>query len=214
MDKTEKETIVKRYQDRLKQHGEGVKALSSGNTDRQKMRFFHLSQIGLLEGKTILDFGCGLADFYEFLKNELKINVKYYGVDIVPDFIEIAAAKYPEANFTNEDILETDFLEKNKFDYIFCSQVFNNRYTAGNNVEFSEKVMGKLFAACKEGLAMDFITNYVDFQEPHLFYYSPESMYSMAKKCTKRVTLKSDYPAYEFMVFLYKDFEGWAKSKN
>jgi SAM-dependent methyltransferase len=214
MDKVEKESITKRYQERLKIHGEGVKALSSGNTSRQHTRFLNLCQIGSLENKTILDFGCGLADFYEFLKVEMKINVHYCGVDIVPEFIDIASKKFPEARFTTEDILETDFLDKNKFDFIFCSQVFNNRYANSNNMEFAANAMLKLNASCNEGLAMDFITSYVDFEEPHLFYYSPEKMYSIAKKLTKSVVLKSDYPLFEFMLFIYKDFPGWSKSKN
>ena len=211
MDKIDKDSIIKRYQDRLKLHGEGVKALSSGNANRQQIRFFNLCQVGNLENKTVLDFGCGLADFYEFLKVEMKINVDYCGVDIVPEFIEISAKKYPEARFTTEDILETDFLDKNKFDYIFCSQVFNNRYAKNDNLEFAKKVMFKLQASCNEGLAMDFITSYVDFEEPHLFYYPPELMYSEAKKLTKSVTLKSDYPLFEFMLFIYKDFPRWSK---
>ena len=155
MDKIEKESITKRYQERLKIHGEGVKALSSGNTSRQYTRYFNLCQIGSLENKTILDFGCGLADFYEFIKLEMKINVHYCGVDIVPEFIDIASKKFPEARFTTEDILETDFLDKNKFDFIFCSQVFNNRYANGNNMEFAANVMANLIDIKGNGLPID-----------------------------------------------------------
>ncbi|MBC7427486.1 MAG: class I SAM-dependent methyltransferase [Bacteriovorax sp.] len=213
MDKLDKDIIIKRYQERLKAHGVGVKALSSGNAERQYIRFSHLCKIGDLENKKILDFGCGLSDFYDFIKNELKINVEYFGIDIVPEFIEISKQRYPECQFSEEDILESNFLETHKFDYIFCSQVFNNKYVSMDNMAFVEKVMGKLFSACNDGLALDFITDYVDFQEPHLNYYSPEKIYSLSKKLTKRVTLKSDYPLYEFMIFNYKDFTGWGKSK-
>lgn len=214
MDENEKNIIVKRYQERLRLHGEGVKALSSGNTERQRVRFSNLTMIGDLEGKSVLDFGCGLSDFYDYLKNDLGLNIQYHGVDIVPEFVESSKKRFPECSFTGENILTSDFLKTNKFDYIFCSQVFNNKYQKMDNMAFVQEVMEKLHGACNEGLAMDFITDYVDFKEDHLNYYSPEKMYSMSKKFSKRVTLKSDYPLYEFMIFAYKDFTGWGKSKN
>jgi hypothetical protein len=55
------------------------------------------------------------------------------------------------------------------------------------------------------------MTAYVDFQEPRLFYYHPEEIFRYAKSLTKRVTLRHDYPAYEFAIFLYQDFTGWRK---
>ncbi len=214
MDTDDKKIIIKRYQERLSQHGQSVKALSSGNNERQFLRFANLCQVGDLEGKKILDFGCGMGDFLHFLKHELKINVNYTGVDIVPEFIQIAKERFPDQQFTTEDVLKTDFFKTNKFDYIFCSQVFNNKYLNTDPIVFVQEVMGILYSASNEAVVMDFVTDYVDFKEDHLNYYSPENIFSLAKKLTKRVTLKNDYPLFEFMIFAYKDFRGWGTSKK
>ena len=214
MDSKDKNIIISRYQNRLKEHGSGVKALSSGTPERQKLRFSHMSEIGDLQGKSILDFGCGLGDFYKYLSDDLGLSVAYTGVDIVSDFIKISKTTFPKAEWVCDDILSSDFLKSRKFDYIFCSQVFNNKYENTDNLNFVKKASETLFQAAKEGLCMDFLTSYVDFEEPHLHYYSPEELYSHVKSFTKRVVLKSDYPLYEFMLFCYPDFKGWSKSKN
>lgn len=208
MNDQEKKEMIARYQDRLNEFGPTVQALSSGNSERQKIRFENLIQIGSLNGSTILDFGCGLADFYSFLISE-GFDIKYTGVDLVPEFISSCKLKFKDANFVCEDIFETDFLNKNKFDYIFASQVFNRKLRDSNNLDYAKKSIVSLLNSAKKGIAIDFLTDYVDFKENHLFYYSPEELYSFAKSLSKRVTLKSDYPLYEFTLFIYSDFKGW-----
>ena len=61
-------------------------------------------------------------------------------------------------------------------------------------------------------LAIDFVTNYVDFKEDYLIYHSPEAMFRLAKSLTKRVVLRHDYPLYEFCLYLYPDFHAWGRT--
>ena len=74
--------------------------------------------------------------------------------------------------------------------------------------------MSICFNACSEGFAIDMLTSYVDYKEEHLYYYSPEQLFSYAKTLTKRVALRHDYPAYEFALLLHKDFCGWKENGN
>jgi ubiquinone/menaquinone biosynthesis C-methylase UbiE len=210
MHSKDKNIIVKRYQDRFTQHGNSINALSSGIKERQDIRFAVHQQLGSLSGKKILDVGCGFADFYQYLLDNTQESFDYTGVDIVPEFIHESKKKYPEASFYCEDIFKTDFLAQHKFDYIFCSQVINNKFEFTDNLTFAQQMIEKLYSNAKYGVAIDFLTSYVDFQEAHLFYYPPESLFSYAKSLTKKVVLRHDYPLYEFTLFLYPDFTGWS----
>lgn len=210
MHSKDKDIIVKRYQDRFNQHGNSINALSSGIKTRQDIRFAIHQQLGSLAGKKILDVGCGFADFYKYLLEHTQESFDYTGVDIVPEFIEESRKKHSEASFYCENIFETDFLERYQFDYIFCSQVFNNNFEFTDNLAFTKKVIEKLYKNAHCGVAIDFLTSYVDFQESHLFYYPPEELFSYAKSLTKKVVLRHDYPLYEFTLFLYPDFKGWS----
>jgi SAM-dependent methyltransferase len=211
MHKKDKALIIKRYQNRFIEHGNSITALSSGIKERQSIRFSLLQQIGDLSGMSILDVGCGFADFYQHLISS-GCKVKYTGVDIVPEFIKENEKSFPDGNFYCEDIFESKFLVNNKFDYIICSQVFNNKLEFTDNNELVKKVISQLYASANCGLAIDFVTSYVDFKEDRLFYYSPEELFSFAKSLTKKVILRHDYPLFEFCLFIYPDFKGWSEN--
>lgn len=208
MNENDKLSITSRYRERLKQHGPGIQALASGTTERRAIRFGVLSSIGDLQGASVLDLGCGLADFYAYLK-ECGIEVRYTGYDITPEFIGLAKERYPEAHFEVRDIQAEGIPER--FDYIISSQTFNNRFAHEDNLRLMQDVLRLCYEASDKGVAIDMLTSYVDFHEEHLFYYSPEEIFRHAKSLTKRVTLRHDYPLYEFAILLYKDFTGWKK---
>ena len=208
MNEADKAEIKSRYRDRLKQHGAGIQALASGTPERQQTRFGVLAEIGDLEGASVLDLGCGFADFHQYLLNQ-GIQSRYTGYDICPEFVELAAERFPESRFEVRDVQVDGIPEK--FDYIICSQTFNNRLAHEDNLKLMQDVLRISYEASEKGVAMDMLTSYVDFREDRLFYYSPEEIFRFSKTLTKRVTLRHDYPLFEFAVYLYKDFAGWKK---
>jgi SAM-dependent methyltransferase len=86
----------------------------------QNVRFKILLDIGIKDGDTILDFGCGLGDLYGYL-TEYNYKVNYLGVDICDFLIEGAKNKYPSGNFlTINNLSEIDL----NFDWFISSGVF------------------------------------------------------------------------------------------
>lgn len=209
MNRKDKERIIQRYEDRLEAHGENIRALASGTPERRRTRFRILAEVGRLDGSKLLDLGCGLGDFYAFL-NEQEIDAEYVGYDINPELIDRADDRFPDARFEVRDVQEDGIPEQ--FDFAVCSQTFNNRLQHGHNVEVVQDVLRRLHEATRLGVAMDFLTTYVDFEEDHLYYYDPGKIFAYCKELTKRVTLRHDYPLFEFTIYLYPDFEGWRNS--
>ena len=207
MDEKDKQLINERYNQRFGNYGANIKALASGNIERQKIRFNVITQVGITNNSTVLDIGCGFADYYDYLKQE-GIQIQYTGYDINSNFIKICRKRYPEASFEITDIQNMTLT--NKYDYVISSQVFNNKLVKDDNEEIIRDVIKKSYEICTKGVAIDMLTKYVDFMKDGLYYYSPEEIFKFCKTLTKRVVLRHDYPLYEFMIYLYKDFKGWA----
>lgn len=202
-----KESTAAWYRQRLEQHGQGIKALSSGTEERRAIRFQVLSEVGIHAGASVLDVGCGFADFYAYLK-ERGIEVSYSGVDLVAELVQRARRSHPGLDARVRD-LQSDPIEPQSYDFVVCSQTFNLRFGDDPQLSLVQDMMRRMFGIARKGLAIDFVTDQVDFRESYLKYYSPEAMFGFAKSLTKRVLLRHDHPLYEFCLYLYPDFAGW-----
>ena len=201
-----KDEIVKRYQRRISEHGETFLSLGSGSKEHQNIRF-NILKDKIKNNYSILDVGCGLGDFYNYLIQN-DIHVDYYGVDLVPEFINQAKKTYPGVKFEVRDILENSF-DNDSFDVVVCSQVLNYNLSDESNIDNAKLMIKQMHAISRVHLVCDFVTDYVDYKDDHLFYYKPEEIFSFCKTLSKRVDLIHSYPLFEFCVFLYTDFRGW-----
>jgi SAM-dependent methyltransferase len=211
MNEIDKQKIIERYNLRLQKFGTSIEALASGVEERRQLRFNILFECGIKPGDHILDLGCGFGDFYYFLENRLgKNNFKYTGIDINPNLIEIAKKNIPKAEFLVHDITTNSL--SSIYNFVVSTSCFNLKLENEDNYLFAQRILESAYNISTEGVAIDFLTSYVDFQGvTEAFYYSPETILSISKKITKRVAVRHDYQLFEFCIYLYKDFEGWKK---
>ena len=209
MNSNDKKRIIERYNKRLQDHGFSIDSLASGNEERRNERFKILAEIGIQSGDTILDLGCGFGDLQKYLlKNDIK--VKYIGIDINEEIIKIAKKENSVLDVRVLDILNENFNEP--VDYIVSTSSFNNKLNEESNYDFVDKLLKKCYSIAKKGVAIDFLSSYVDYRvDDDVFYYEPEQLFSRAKKITKRVCIRHDYKLFEFCLYMYPDFEGWKK---
>lgn len=208
MNDIDKQSIIKRYNDRIEKYGYNLAGMASGTEDRRKLRFQILSEIGIKNGDSVLDLGCGFGDFSDYLSNQ-KLLVDYTGYDINPLIIGEATKRFPNDTFAVKDVIHEDFPE---FDYIVSTSCFNLPLKTQDNYDFVLELLTTCYQHARKGVAIDFISSYVDFTHPDAFHYEPEKVFTIAKSLTKRVCLRHDYPLFEFAIYLYKDFQGWGKT--
>jgi ubiquinone/menaquinone biosynthesis C-methylase UbiE len=134
LDDDEIEKINSRYNSRIEKFGFGIDALASGSEDRRNLRFKVLTEVGVRSGVSVLDVGCGLGDYYRYLRT-LGLDVEYTGVDINSALVEECKKRYPDANFYLANI-ERDNL--GKFDFVVSSSSFNLKITNEKNLELIE----------------------------------------------------------------------------
>lgn len=197
----DRKKIVARYSARFDEYGVDIRTLNAGKGNKLQIQHTVHSSIGDLDGKTILDIGCGLASYYEFLRARgLKVN--YIGYDIVEPFIKVNRERFPEAHFELRDISRDGIAHR--ADYAVMCQVFNNKYASVSNDEVVKKALAQAFAAVSEGVSVDLRTDYVNYREDDMHYFSPEEMFRFGKTLTPFVKLRHDYLPYDFTLMLYK----------
>jgi len=185
MDPLGKKELLSFYNRHLKDFGDSPQAVRWTPGGQRRRYETLLNMAGDFSGKTILDFGCGNGDFYEFIKGK-GISVRYCGIDVNENLIELAQSKFPDAEFIAMDIEESEFTQE--FDVIFVCGVFNLRIAG---IEESMKnVLKKLYRLCRESLHVNLLTYYVPRRNVELFYVKPEEVLHFAiTEISRSVTL-------------------------
>lgn len=75
----------------------------------------------LTAGVSVLDAGCGYGALLDCLE-EVKLEVRYTGVDISPDLIDLARERYPGRAFQVADLRKLPFSD-GAFDWAVCRSV-------------------------------------------------------------------------------------------
>jgi SAM-dependent methyltransferase len=199
MDEKSKKIIIESYRNLFLKYGSGPE-VGQWSPEGQQFRFEKLIRIGDLSGCRILDLGCGIGDFYPFLLNRFD-NIDYTGIDIVPELVENAAKKYPNAKFLCHDILINGI--DRMFDYAFISGMFNNRIT--NCTYFLKNIISIVFQYCIKGFAFNFISTYANHIGPDMAFHDPiEILEFCLKTLTRKATMYHHYERCDVAVFLYR----------
>ena len=205
----DKDRLVLDYRRRFAEYGYSPKTLG-WDKGKQNIRFSILTSQWDLEGKSILDVGCGFGDLNRYIRKNGGVEFyEYTGVDIVEELILEAKIQNPGNGNAKISYICGDFLKmpiERSFDYVISSGVFNRRYFGElDNYSFIEKCIDKSFDLCKEGIAFDFLSDKVDYQYKHTFHSSPERILSYSYGKSRNIILRNDYMPFEFSVFIFKD---------
>ena len=169
----------------------------------QQLRFDMLLNAVSLDGKELLDIGCGMGNLLEYLSSK-KIDVKYTGVDILASMIEYAQCKRLNGEFCCIDIFEDDSFDNRSFDIVYTSGIFN--LNLGNNREFLLKALKKMLGFAKEAVVFNLLHKDSPDREDKYFYYDPEEVGQLLKGFSDiaEIAIKEQYLKNDFTVVCYK----------
>ena len=204
MNNEEKKIIADLYASRLAAEKPTHEIVGWGSKDSQELRFKILSEISEFQNASVLDVGSGLVDFYFYLKKNHLQPLEYLGVDISGPLVEKSRETLqnePHARSLCLDIRQDSLNQM--FDYVFCSGALNLKIL--DNWTHTEVMLRRMYELANRGVACNFLSTYVDFSHEKDFHHSPEKVFSFVKKFAKRVTLRHDYPLYEFTIYFYKN---------
>jgi SAM-dependent methyltransferase len=199
---TDVAAVIARYKNRIDHHGVSLESMASGGAEKQRIR--HAIHATALRGANpaILDVGCGIGQFYAFLKGQ-GLACQFTGYDIVPEYVEYCKAHYGDAAFEGRNIF-TDGID-GVFDSVVISQSLNNRYCQSDNMTVLATALEVAFRHTRVSVSVDMLSSYVDYELPDLYYYRPEEVFRIAKGICRRVCLRHDYRPFEFCIQLFHD---------
>lgn len=179
-----------------------VERVGWSSRSTQVTRFDILTNIGPLQGRSILDVGCGVGDFYGYLK-EKNIEVDYIGYDLIPENCRAATEKYGKELFFDKDILDTT--ERKQFDYVVASGIFF--LPADNWEDAVTAILKRMFDLCRIGIATNFLSSHSPRKVPTSFYVDPAIVINICSQMTTVFNLRHDYAAKrnDFTMFAYRE---------
>jgi len=193
------DAIVRVYSQRFDEFGVSAETLGWGQKDRRRLRFEMLCSLWDLDGKVVLDFGCGFGDLCGFLA-ETRKNVRYIGIDINPRFVQAARELQPSGDFRTMNLLEEDLGEP--VDFVFASGVFNDQVS--DNRAFVADAFAAFDKVARVGFAANFLSTKVDYRYPTANYTEPADALELCYRYSRNVVLRNDCMPFEFAVFVNK----------
>lgn len=200
MDDLAKEYVISYFDGTLSRYGDRPEAVR-WTAPGQARHYECLLEIDLsLEGSTVLDYGCGKGDFYQFLKDR-DISVQYTGYDINENLISLARRKFPECEFRVFDAEKEQI--GNDFDYIFLCGVFNLKVQHVD--ETIKNTLKILFPHCRKAIAFNALSCHDPKKSPELHYLAPGEIADFAiRSLSPHVCLIHDRLPYDFTLFIRK----------
>ena len=168
-----------------------------------RKRFEKILELGDFRHKTLLDVGCGIGGFWDFLRDNM-IHCSYTGIDINPQMIKTAQKKYPQlkGQFFVFDILEKQ-LEKT-FDYVIANGPLNLQFDPGLNIQMTLRLMREMFKLATIGMAITMTSSLTRKPTPGTFYYNPVDLIKETTAFCSNVRLDHTYLPHDFTLFCYK----------
>ena len=202
--------MVDRYSTRLRQFGADPRTLGWDRKESQRARFAAAARAASFTGRSVLDIGCGLADFGDFLYcDATQTPSSYSGIDINPDLIEVCRQRHPTGIFEVRNVLRQPYSEE-QWDIVTMFGLLNLRFSEFSNEEYARELITEAFRISGEVLIVDMLSARTDANYPpedFVYYYQPMTMLDFALGLTPHVTLLHDYPSIpqrEFMLVLRK----------
>lgn len=199
--------IAEHYDNCFQQHGDNNLGVDWPNYEDTLIR--HSVMYDIIENKesTLLDFGCGLGHYYEWIENINNPKLtKYSGLDINEGFYNTCKTKFPHLTFYHLDIFKDDNLPN--FDYIVINGVFTEKQglTQDEMWDFFTSAISKLWNKCDKGIAFNLMSKHVDWEREDLFHVGLDELgWYLKNNLSRNFIIRNDYKLYEYTTYVYKN---------
>ena len=191
------ETITDFYNARVRMYGIDPKACDYGRPESQQLKYEVLAGMADYTGCSVLDIGCGFADYYTYLASRYD-DVKYSGIDLSDEMIAKARVQRPGL-----DLIAGNFLElpsDRTYDYVTANGIF---YLLGSDASTLMKhILSEMFHRCHRGISFNSLSIWASFHESGEYYANPLEVVEWCRELSPWIILRHDYLPHDFSVFV------------
>ena len=198
----------KYYGDLFDKHGTGVDAVASGKQIYKDLRFKKLSAIFEDDDNfSIHDVGFGVGHYLDYItKKYPRLHIDYSGSEVTKRFVGHCQDKYPDKQFYHRDLSSSSFNEK--YDYLVFGGTFYHKVDCSDEEfeAFVFRILKNTFKMSNKGIAFNFITDFVDYKYPDLYYAKLDKISDfVVNNLSRYFKIDHGYPLYEFTVHVFQE---------
>lgn len=196
------------YKELYEQHKGTPMAVSSESLNHKRLRFSKICEVFKEDSAfTVHDVGMGIADLNMYIKESFPEKaITYSGSEILIEFVQDSKQRFPELEFFHRDIAESSF--QDKYDYLLMSGIFHQRRETSIREweKFAQNILKNSFEMCNKGIAFNFISPFVDFYQPQVYYSNlPKLINFINDELSRFFEIRHNYALFEFTIFVYKE---------
>jgi len=184
------------YKKSIQEFGVSAQGVHWNNKYTQYKRFEMITKFIRKEITTssIVDAGCGFAEYYNYLIKNNKKPKSYIGIDCEKYMIDVSQKKYPYLEFKLLDIINEDIP---KADYYIASGSLNILDLRNINVFIT-----KCFNSSNKGVVFNFLKDitFTDVTQDDIFNICK----NLTQNVTQNIQLKENYLENDFTIFIKK----------
>ncbi len=197
MKQDQRKRIIDRHRDSLTRHGYSSHALYWSSTEIQEIRFKVLADIGISTGDSVLDVGCGFADFKKWFAIYFG-RLDYTGIDLSPDLLREARKRHFDARLFEGDLFDMDFAEQS-FDWVILSGALNENLHDDGAYAF--RTVTRMYELCSKGAAFNLL-DARHLKVHDLQSHLPETVLSYCRSICEDCQLTDDYLKNDFTIYM------------
>ena len=198
---------LKPYLDAAKTYGAGFGSLLWASPTTQAARFDAILKMADLNGKSVLDVGCGRADLLDHMLKRGVRPADYVGIEAVSVLAEAAAGK----RLPRAIILKADFVTDPVKMFVGADVVvFSGSLNTVEDAVFYA-TLTRAFDAATEALVFNFLSSPMLAGQDFLHWRFTDDVLAFARRLSPRVTQLATYLPGDTTVCVQRDAEHGAK---
>ena len=188
--------IIRYHKERIQNYPDYHKQLGWKGKKSQILRFEALIEGLDLNYSSVLDVGCGYADFKTFLDTQFNL-VSYTGIELVPEFVNEAALRFICDRFAS--FIHGDFSTAllTEIDYVFCCGALCYK---NSDPEYPFKMIRKMYYTSRKGSAFCMLDSQLFPEHPVLTGFCKKEVVKYCRSIADKVIVNDNYLLEDFSV--------------
>lgn len=191
------EAIAAYYDKLVDRYGHDPRAVDASSQESLNLRYKVLSEVCNLDGKSVLEVGCGFGDLGAYLLE--RFNCHYQGIDVSGRMIEEGRRVHPNLRLHQRDVFE----QREGADVVLAQGIF---YLLGEEPEAKARaILKRMFWLCRGAVAFTAISSWSESHKDGEFYMDPGWAAGISHAvANKKMVLRHDYHPGDLAMYLYR----------